>query len=115
MEPSELTDAQLIRLLDEGTAAFGLEYESTGPGKFEGNANPGLAQAIYERSLDTSWLDDETGSVEWRYWVGLLGRFILLEDDRGFVYLEEHSSRDQARIRFDIEANDYAEWCDGND
>lgn len=100
MKPSELTDEQLSDILDGLVSTETLDYEDAGPGKFEGNANPGLTQAIYDRSLDTSWLDNETGTVEWDRWVGLIGRFLLLEDGQGFVELEEHADAATAQQHF---------------
>ena len=35
-----------------------------GPGKFEGNAYPDLAEVMYAASLDSSWCDVEGGDVQ---------------------------------------------------
>lgn len=110
MKPSELTDDQLIQILNGDATAATLEYEDTGPGKFEGNENPGLAQAIYERSLDTSWFDEETGTVEWYFHVGRLGRFLLYENDQGFVTLEEYPTTLDAGDVFDEHEAAYGLW-----
>jgi hypothetical protein len=113
--PSELNDRRLAQLLDYGTNAIpGLEYESTGPGKFEASVNPGLAEVIYRKSLE-GWNDDETASVAWGLHISKLGRFLLLEDDQGFVTLQEFESEAAAQAELDKAAEDYAAWCDQED
>lgn len=111
MKPSELDDNMLKNILDFGTPPA-LETEGTGPGKFEGNANPGLAERIYEKSLE-GWNDAETGSVEWHFHVSLLGRFLLFEDTQGFVTLEEFPSDIVAQEAFSGHERAYGDWGDG--
>jgi hypothetical protein len=115
LRPSDLHDEQIINILNHGSGFYTLEYEPTGPGKFEGERNPGLTRALYERSLDSSWVDDETGSTEWAYHVALMGRFLLLENDRGFVSLEEFVSEEAARRAFTTEEETYATWSGEED
>lgn len=111
MKPSELTDEQLSDILDGLVSTETLEYEDSGPGKFEGNANPGLAEAIYDRAI-AGWNDDVTGSIDWYFYVGRLGRFLLYENDRGFVTLEEFPNEDAARAVFEEHDRAYTLWDD---
>ena len=80
MKPSEMTNDQLTDLVEgppyDLLNSVHLEYEDTGLGKFEGNVNPGLTERLYTASLDTSWLDEETGTVDGPCgWAGRIGRF----------------------------------------
>ena len=113
MKPSQLTEGQLASLVQGSIDSSVLEYENTGPGKFEGNANPGLTEALYTASLDTSWIDEETGRADGPCgWAGRIGRFVLFEDDRGFVEsLEfltvESAEKAFATIDFDLEDGEF--------
>lgn len=87
-----------------------LKWKPGGPGKFEGTPNEDFAEALYEASLDMSWLDDEVGSVaEIGYWYGLMDLedlkirddegnpivgVIVHEDASGFFDYETYSDRD---------------------
>lgn len=113
LTPSDLTDEQIATILQYGSTGLATEhiellYEDTGPGKFEGNDNPGLAAAIWEKSLE-GWDDASTGdNSEWHYHVSLLGRFMLIADSQGFVCLEEYTSTAQARRMFEVADEEYA-------
>lgn len=53
-------------------------------GSHKCDLNP-FTRFLYETSLHGC--DDETGSVdELGYWFGRLGRYVLVEDDQGFVF-----------------------------
>jgi hypothetical protein len=114
MKPSQLTEEELKDVIDHGTLGMALEYEDTGPGKFEAAGNPGLAERLYDVSLQ-GWSDDETGSVEWMEHVCWLGRFLLYEDDRGFVTYEEFSVSTAALVEFNKIEAEYHEWLDATD
>ena len=112
MKPSDLTDEQLVKLVD-GTTTFILEYEATGPGKFEGNANPGLTERIFVASHDTSWLDDDVGTSDGAFgWNGLIGKLILVENNQGFVSSYEYPSVEEARKTFDLVISDYEPYLE---
>jgi len=101
VKPSELTDEQLIDLIEgppyELVDPFFLEHEYLGPGKFEGTFNPGLTERIYTATLDTSWIDEQTGTSDGPCgWAGRVGRFVLFENSDGFVDLVEFTSTEAA-------------------
>ena len=105
IHPTELTDEQVGIILEYGIEGFEqreraeLVSPRPRPGKFEGNINPGLAEELYDRTLD-GWCDDQRGSVDEGGWYGLLGRFIVTEDDRGFFGYEEFESTKKAEQVF---------------
>jgi hypothetical protein len=64
------------------------------PGKFEMAANHELAEALWDRMADA---EDEDGDVQSPHgFFARIGRFIVMEDDRGFVTYEEHPGEDDA-------------------
>jgi hypothetical protein len=104
MKPSQLTDEQLIEVI-EGTATFDLEHEPYTLGKFSNC----LCERLYDKSLD-GWEDEWTGHTEWDVHVSRLGRFLVLTDDRGFVWYEEFPTAEGACARFAEIDFEYAKW-----
>lgn len=109
MKPSELNGDQLNDIIDYGSSYYDLEYEGTGPGKFEGNENPALAERIWNLTLEGQ-SDEETGDIEWGWYVCRLGRFIVGEDDTGFVSLAEFRTEEGAIAQFNSLDAQYAAW-----
>lgn len=102
--PSDLTEMQVASYISHGDGwhqqrGIEIAYEDTGPGKFEGNENPGLASRLYDCTVD-GWCDDQRGSVDEGGWYGLLGRFIVTEDDRGFFSYEKFQNEREAERVF---------------
>lgn len=82
----------------------------TNPGKFEGSANPGLADHLYEITMD-GMCDEELGDVDGFGWYGLIlpedsplplaataqTSYIVSEDSQGFFDYEEYATPALAR------------------
>lgn len=67
-----------------------------GPGKHEGvhENERGLClvlESIIGHDGQDHWLSDE-----WNGWVGVIGRYVYLEDSRGFVEVREYSDKESA-------------------
>lgn len=91
-----LTYEQTLALLDDSENAV-----RPGPGRFEGNEDLRVAEAVWELSLDTANLDDQWGSiVEEGYWSGLIGRFVVLVNPDGFIMIEAHDTEEAAKLAF---------------
>lgn len=71
-----------------------------GPGKFEGAEDLRVARGLYELSLDSSNLDDQLGTVDEGYWLGLIGRFVCQEDSQGFFSYEAFDTEEDAKHSF---------------
>lgn len=85
-------------------------YACDGPGKFEACAPMG--RYIWETDAFT----DTDGDVESPTgWFGLAGRWIVREDDRGFVYSDRHESRDAAADAFGRLAEAFGDWLEPDD
>lgn len=94
-----------VETVDDGTGTIGYACEDCitahdGLGKFEGNGND-LAAAIvlYAWSMD-SGEDDFMSSESWGY-CGRFGKWLLFEDERGFVYAQEYPTVEAAVKEFD--------------
>lgn len=87
---------------DETVALLGDSENAVrpGPGKFEGTTDERIAEALHDLCGDTANLDDEHGRVDEGGWYGLIGRFIVWEDDRGFFGYDHHDTEDEAREAF---------------
>ena len=73
---------------------------TSGPGRFEGQADPYLTYVLHSVALDTSWLDDEASNEIGADWAGRIGCFLLTQDTQGFCSAEEYQSQAQARRAF---------------
>ena len=95
-----------------------------------------VTEAIWQLSLDSSYSESATGSVEAYGWYALMtfdeaeavtlsdgssvsvpkGTYIISTNDQGFVYLSEYGD-DTARAEADFKAEDdaYGEWLDVNE
>jgi hypothetical protein len=72
------------------------------PHKFGGDK---MAAALYLLANE-SGQDEETGNVDWDFWVGRFGRRLLFEDSNGFVWVQKFQNEDEAKGYFaDIEAD----------
>lgn len=78
------------------------------PGKFGGSP---LAEYAYILTLDGGE-DEQTGSVEWRYWVARFGKRLLFEDSQGFVTLDKFHTEQEAIDAFREIDNRYSAWAD---
>lgn len=114
MKPSQLTDEQLAQYLDWHLADE-VEYEHLGPGKFQAANNPGLAERLWQASLE-GWSDQETGETDgFGAWVAQIGRFLIETDSQGFVVYEEFSSEAEATKQFEEIDAEYGKWLDATD
>lgn len=98
---------QALELESFSDLGYGL---AAGPGGFEG-MRPFDVWLASQVLGDDSWADDTTGTVEWNAWYALVGRRIVSQDDRGFVYVAKYRDVDHARDVFAALAENYAEWC----
>lgn len=56
--------------------------------------------------------DRDCGSVEWDVWCGQYGKRLLLNDDRGFVWVQKYATEEDASADYDrIELA----WCEYED
>lgn len=78
--------------------------EHSGHGKFEAADDVATALVLYQWSM-TSSEDDVMTNDGWGY-VGRFGRYLLMEDDRGFVTYEEYDDAVKADARFEGIYND---------
>lgn len=92
-----ITYADLVKLAED---YCGEEREAPGPGKFEGCHDLRLAEALYEVSLDTSWLDEDYGYGDGGGWFGRIGRFLVSEDSQGFFDYADYETEDAAHAAF---------------
>jgi len=76
-----------------------------GPGAFEGIADPALALAINTIGMH-GFADQDEGTVEYGRALYRVGRFVLATDDRGFHWLEEHGSPEEAEADVQKEADE---------
>lgn len=60
-----------------------------------------LCEYLHEKSLDTSWLDDECGSVDESGWFGRIGRHIISVSTVGFRYHSAFPTVAQAESEMD--------------
>lgn len=90
-----LTYEQTLELLDDSENAV-----RPGPGRFEGNEDLRVAEAVWELSLDTAHLDDQWGSIDEGGWSGLIGRFVVLADPQGFISVEDYDTEEAAKLAF---------------
>lgn len=82
------------------------------PGKFEACENVMLGERLYDVANEGG-SDEEAGNVdESGVWIGRIGRFVLIENDRGSVTYMAHPSVRAAQSNFSILAGDVA---DGDD
>jgi hypothetical protein len=87
--------------------------DTLGSTKFSDNRRAAAAHLL---SMDTSWLDEETGSTgEWTLWCARLGRTLLIEDEYGFVTCDRYATVKEAEQAFALIANEYIEFCDASD
>jgi hypothetical protein len=77
--------------------------DNDGYGKFEAYSNDrhslAIALILYAWSLDSG--EDDSTSCEGWGWLGRFGRFLLIEDTRGFVTFEDYGTYDKAGKAFD--------------
>lgn len=59
--------------------------------------------------------DDETGEVDWQYWVAKFGKRLLFTDDRGFVWVEKYKDEVSAKGVFESIGEEYGDWLNEND
>jgi len=87
-------------------------------GKFEGNADEGLAESLYEMSLDGSW--QTLGDVHGFGWYALIAEghdgdrwYVINEDSQGFVTIVA-GPMDQiaAETEWDAIGSEYTDWED---
>ena len=78
---------------------------TSGPGRFEGQADPYLTYVLHAVALDTSWLDEEASNEIGADWAGRIDRFLLTQDTQGFCTVEEYPSPAQARRAFAAASN----------
>jgi hypothetical protein len=95
-------------------------------GKFEDC----VTEALYGVTMDSGH-DMETGNVDWKVWVAYLGYFgpghppyhvdagwigiptgtyLVLTNDRGFVWSKHYATGSEARAEFDRIEAEYDEW-----
>ena len=59
---------------------------------------PGFStEALRELSMDTSWLDDELGTVDELGWFARMGRYLLTANSQGFYGSYDAGTVDAAR------------------
>lgn len=93
-----------VEVVDDGAGTIGYACDDCiaahdRPGKFEGNGGDlAAALVLYAWSLD-SGEDDSMSNESWGY-CGRFGRWLLIEDDRGFVSAQEYRSVEAASREF---------------
>lgn len=86
---------------------------ASGPGRFGGNQ---MAAYLWVKSLDGSTADDESGSIEAPCgWFARFGKWLLTEDDRGFVSAWKADSAAAAVDEFDALMTEYVAWDRGDE
>lgn len=76
----------------DGLLTGAIDPVRPGPGKFEGNEDSPLAEALYELSME--FRDDEfEGLVR-------VGRFLIDEDEYGFVMVFDYETEEEAKKAF---------------
>lgn len=75
----------------------------------------GDPMAEYLGMLGLDGTDEDTGSVEWDVFVMRFGKRIVLEDDRGFVWVEKHETEEDAKRAFNRWESAYWHWLDQED
>jgi hypothetical protein len=89
-------------------------------GKFEGNDDQDLGEALYEITLDGN-CDDDLGESESFGWYGLIleydnGKsYIVSEDSQGFFDYQEYETTDAAKKHWAKIQDAYDEWNGAND
>jgi len=85
-----------------------------GPGRYHGETPFGIWLAEHVLG-DASWCDEDTGDVEWRYWLARVGRRVVTQDSFGFVQVHRFCDEDHARAWFDCERDDYEVWASADE
>ena len=96
-----MTYEEIVSLLDDSANAV-----KPDPGKFEGTTDARIATALYSMTLD-SLTDDSFGSSAEGTWYGLIGRFVVWEDEQGFFGYEHFDSEAEAKEHFLAEAAEF--------
>lgn len=94
--------ATALRISRPNDGALVAEMSYNGPGKFEGTNDRALVVALYELSLH-GCEDDRAGSTEYGLALQRFGRYVLIEDDRGFVAFERFDTDELAQSELDAE------------
>lgn len=80
-----------------------------GPGRKYGSR---MAAYLHRLSLEGSYEDESTGEVGWGHHVARFGRRLLVEDDRGFVWVDRFRTAGEAAGEFEAIAAEYGSWLE---
>lgn len=86
--------------VDGGRSVYSMEGNLTMRDEYSSHKGDPFAMFLYQRSLDGTWTDEETGDVQFAGWFGRIGRRIITEDSQGFVYCERYPTVLDAEVVF---------------
>jgi len=92
---------------NEGVGKSGWNYSR----RFEGVGHCDDRQAFHVYHTSLEYVDEEIGSIEeYGDWYGLLGPYLIAEDDRGFVIVRGFQSDAEAFAKFSELVDAFNEW-----